>query len=206
MFPCPVLNVNVLLHVCSCLPCVTPVWTIVRIYPSSPHSLLLSVGNHDWTPDQQRTLFACFFVSAFCSVFFLSLVFPMDAFIRPEYLLLLLEQGERSLKGHTRLFLDIAAFVEWILARNRSPFTVVLEDGELSPIHPGHFPCTMLQQNQQEDGTGASEPAPPGCSTAFSPRLWEPWTQITPPSSKKPHANPYLLKHGPWTKGTMFIG
>ncbi len=58
------------------------------------------------------------------------------------------------------------------------------------PIHPGHFPCTMLQQNQQhregppptpshslfqllpsEDGTGASEPAPPDCSTAFSPRL-----------------------------------
>ncbi len=69
MFPCPVLNVNVLLHVCSCLPCVTPVWTIVRIYPSSPHSLLLSVGNHDWTPDQQRTLFPrfvqCFFFPLF---------------------------------------------------------------------------------------------------------------------------------------------
>ncbi len=79
-----------------------------------------------------------------------------------------------------------------------------------SPIHPGHFPCTMLQQNQQhregphpplpqsssssyhqEDGTGASEPAPPDCSTAFSPRLWEPWTQITPPSSKKNHAPPH---------------
>ncbi len=70
-----------------------------------------------------------------------------------------------------------------------------------SPIHPGHFPCTMLQQNQQhregphpplpqsyhqEDGTGASEPSPPDCSTAFSPRLWEPWTQITPPSSETP--------------------
>ncbi len=32
----------------------------------------------------------------------------------------------------------------------------------------------------------ASEPAPPDCSTAFSPRLWEPWTQITPPSSETP--------------------
>ncbi len=32
----------------------------------------------------------------------------MDALTRPEYLLLLLEQGERSLKDHTRLFLAIA--------------------------------------------------------------------------------------------------
>ncbi len=85
-----------------------------------------------------------------------------------------------------------------------------------SPIHPGHFPCTMLQQNQQhregphppppptvssssyhqEDGTGASEPAPPDCSTAFSPRLWEPWTQITPPASETP-CNP--LPPETWT-------
>ncbi len=58
-------------------------------------------------------------------------------------------------------------------------------------------PTVSSSSYHQEDGTGTSEPAPPGCSTAFSPRLWEPWTQITPPSSKKIHANPYLLKHGP---------
>ncbi len=58
-------------------------------------------------------------------------------------------------------------------------------------------PTVSSSSYHQEDGTGASEPALPDCSTAFSPRLWEPWTQITPPSSKKTHANPYLLKHGP---------
>ncbi len=45
-------------------------------------------------------------------------------------------------------------------------------------------PTVSSSSYHQEDGTGASEPAPPDCSTAFSPRLWEPWTQITPPSSE----------------------
>ncbi len=61
---------------------------------------------------------------------------------------------------------------------------------------PSTPPTVSSSSYHQEDGTGASEPAPPDCSTAFSPRLWEPWTQITPPPLK-PHANPYLLKHGP---------
>ncbi len=52
-------------------------------------------------------------------------------------------------------------------------------------------PTVSSSSYHQEDGTGASEP--PDCSTAFSPRLWEPWTQITPPPPLKPHANPYLL-------------
>ncbi len=85
-----------------------------------------------------------------------------------------------------------------------------------SPIHPGHFPCTMLQQNQQHR-EGPHHPShslfqllpsgrryrsirarsarqtaqqlfPPGCE---SPELRSP----RPPL--KPHANPYLLKHGP---------
>ncbi len=90
-----------------------------------------------------------------------------------------------------------------------------------SPIHPGHFPCMMLQQNQQHrEGPhpplpqslsaptirktvpGASEPAPPDCSTAFSPRLWEPWTQITPPPSETPMQTPTSCKPLPpetWT-------
>ncbi len=80
-----------------------------------------------------------------------------------------------------------------------------------SPIHPGHFPSTMLQQNQQHrEGPHPplpqSLPAPtirktvpehqsPLHQTAqqlFSTRLWEPWTLITPPPLK-PHAN-LLLK------------
>ncbi len=55
-------------------------------------------------------------------------------------------------------------------------------------------PTVSSSSYHQEDGIG--EPAPPDCSTAFSPRLWEPWTQITPPPSET-HANPYLLKHRP---------
>ncbi len=42
----------------------------------------------------------------------------------------------------------------------------------------------------QVDGTGVSEPAPPDCSTAFSPRLWEPWTHITQPLSETPNTPP----------------
>ncbi len=84
-----------------------------------------------------------------------------------------------------------------------------------SPIHPGYFPCTMLQQNQQHcEGLHpflpqslpaptirktvpehqsplrqtAQQLFPPGCE---SPELKSP----RPPL--KPHANPYLLKHGP---------
>ncbi len=52
------------------------------------------------------------------------------------------------------------------------------------------------QLYHREDSTGASEPALPDCSTAFCPRLWEPWTQITRPSLK-PHVNP--LPPETWT-------
>ncbi len=37
-------------------------------------------------------------------------------------------------------------------------------------------PTVSFSSYHQEDGAGASEPAPPDCSTAFPPRLWEPWT------------------------------
>ncbi len=77
-----------------------------------------------------------------------------------------------------------------------------------SPLHPGHFPYTCSSKAKsivedpptpptvssssypQVDGTGVSEPAPPDCSTAFSPRLWEPWTHITPPLSETPNNTP----------------
>ncbi len=47
-------------------------------------------------------------------------------------------------------------------------------------------PIVSSSSYHQEDGTGASAPTPPDCSTAFSPRLWKPWTQITPTSSETP--------------------
>ncbi len=61
---------------------------------------------------------------------------------------------------------------------------------------PPIIPTDSSSSYHQEDGTGASKPAPPDYSTAFSPRLWEPWTQITPPSMK-PHTNP--LPPETWT-------
>ncbi len=41
-------------------------------------------------------------------MFFFPLCFPMDPLLRPEFLLLLLEQEDRSLEDHTRLFRFLA--------------------------------------------------------------------------------------------------
>ncbi len=51
-------------------------------------------------------------------------------------------------------------------------------------------PTVSSSSYPQVDGTGVSEPAPPDCSTAFSPRLWEPWTHITLPLSETPNNTP----------------
>ncbi len=51
-------------------------------------------------------------------------------------------------------------------------------------------PTVSSSSYPQVDGTGVSEPAPPDCSTAFSPRLCEPWTHITPPLSETPNNRP----------------
>ncbi len=69
-------------------------------------------------------------------------------------------------------------------------WTFSLHDAPAKPTAswrtPPTPPTVSSSSYHQEDGTGASEPAPPDCSTAFSPRLWEPWTQITPPPSENP--------------------
>ncbi len=69
-------------------------------------------------------------------------------------------------------------------------WTISLHDAPAKPTAswrtPPTPPTVSSSSYHQEDGTGASEPAPPDCSTAFSPRQWEPWTQITPPSSETP--------------------
>ncbi len=76
-------------------------------------------------------------------------------------------------------------------------WTFSLHDAPAKPIvswrTPPILPTVSSSSYHLEDGSGASEPAPPDCSTAFSPRLWEPWTQIPTPLSE----TPYLLKHGP---------
>ncbi len=60
-------------------------------------------------------------------------------------------------------------------------------------------PTVSSSSCHQEDGTEASEPTPPDCSTAFSPRLWEPWTQITPPPLWNPMQTPtsWNMDHPP---------
>ncbi len=69
-------------------------------------------------------------------------------------------------------------------------WTFSLHDAPAKPTAswrtPPTPPTVSSSSYHQEDGTGASEPAPPDCSTAFPPRLWEPWTQITPPPSETP--------------------
>ncbi len=69
-------------------------------------------------------------------------------------------------------------------------WTFSLHDAPAKPTAswrtPPTPPTVSSSSYHQEDGTGESEPAPPDCSTAFSPRLWEPRTQITPPSSETP--------------------
>ncbi len=50
-------------------------------------------------------------------------------------------------------------------------------------------PTVSSSSYHQEDGTGASEPAPTDC-WSFSPRLWKPLTQITPPPLWNPMQTP----------------
>ncbi len=83
----------------------------------------------------------------------------------------------------------LPSILDIFLARCSSKTNSIVKD----PTHP---PTVSSSSYHQEDGTGASEPAPPDCSTAFSSRLWEPWTQITPPPSETP-CNPYLWNMTP---------
>ncbi len=69
-----------------------------------------------------------------------------------------------------------------------------LHDAPVKPIvswrTPPILPTVSSSSYHQQDGTGSSEPAPPDCSTAFFPRLWEPWTQLTPHLSETPYKPP----------------
>ncbi len=57
-------------------------------------------------------------------------------------------------------------------------------------------PTVSSSSYHQEDGTGASKPAPPDCSTAFSPGCESPELR-SPRPPLKPHANP--LPPETWT-------
>ncbi len=74
----------------------------------------------------------------------------------------------------------LPSILDIFLARCSSKTNSIVKDPHPTP------PTVSSSSYHQEDGNGASEPAPPDFSTAFSPRLWEPWTQITPPPSETP--------------------
>ncbi len=134
----------------------------------------------------------------------------MDPLLCPEFLLLLLEQGERSLEDHTRLFLlfahttsypddvlcafynaslntasralssedgpreDFAAFMEWTLARNGSPFTVsAVDDLARSTPDPEPSPPSPRGAEHQPDPTGDGEPFPAAINEPAQSRATE---------------------------------
>ncbi len=108
----------------------------------------------------------------------------MDPLIRPEFLLLLLEQGDRSLEDHTRLFLLLAnatsypdnalcSFYDaslntasralWTLARNRSPLTICPVD-DLARSTPDPEPSPPSPRVR------SISPSPPMMESYFPPR------------------------------------
>ncbi len=64
----------------------------------------------------------------------------------------------------------------WIFSLHEAPAKPIV-----SWRNPPILSTVSSSSYHQEDGTGALEPALPDCSTAFTPRLWEPWTQIITP-------------------------
>ncbi len=73
----------------------------------------------------------------------------------------------------------------WLFCLHDAPVKAIVSWRTL-PI----LPTVSSSSYHQEDGTRSSEPAPPDCLTAFSLRLWEPWTQLTPPLSETPYKPP----------------
>ncbi len=73
----------------------------------------------------------------------------------------------------------------WTFSLHNAP--VKLPVSWMTPPIP---PTVSSSSCHQEEGTGAPEPALPDCSTAFSPRLWEPLIPITSPPPLKPHPQP----------------
>ncbi len=102
------------LSVFECLPYLCsldmlPCWKLKTLVLCIPRSWLpCSCVKRDRKTDPNSNLCVyppfCF---RFYSVFSFH-CFPMDPFFRPKFLLLLLEQGDKSLEDHTRLFLMLA--------------------------------------------------------------------------------------------------
>ncbi len=97
-----------------------------------------------------------------------------------------------------RLWRESAALNSWGCTSKRT------SSGPHAPVKlpvlwrtPPIPPTVSSSSYHQEDGSGASEPAPPDCSTAFFPQAVRALNSNPPAPLWNPIQTPYLLKHGP---------
>ncbi len=77
----------------------------------------------------------------------------------------------------------LPSILDIFLARCSSKANSIVKD----PTHPSHSLFQLLPSARRY---GIIRAAPPDCSTAFFPRLWGPWTQLTPHLSETPYKPP----------------
>ncbi len=183
----PVLSVSVLSVLkrhpwCSCVSHVL-LWIIKDSCLWIPRLLIpcFRAPCVSWQKDRLTTVTSAFslcFVYRFLPSVFLSVMCPMDPLLRPEFLLLLLEQGERSLEDHTRLFLALAELTSYPddalcslydASLNTACRVLSSEDGPRAEfaafvewiLARNGSPLTVSQEDDLARSTPDPEPSPP---------------------------------------------
>ncbi len=91
---------------------------------------------------------------------------------------------------------EVAQLAEWCGANNLSlnvskTKEVVMgfrrNSGDHPPLTINSSTVEIASSYKQEDGTGESKARSSRLLNSFFPRLWEPWTQLTPPLSEAPY-------------------
>ncbi len=150
-------------------------WTLCLLVPDS-----LTPGHCDRITDPKTvtSAFSLCFVYSFYSVFLFPLCVHMDPLLRPEFLLLLLEQEDRSFEDHTRLFLflanttsypDDALFSFYDTSLNTACRALSSEDGPRKDfaafiewtLARNGLPLTVSQEDDLARSTPDPEPSPP---------------------------------------------
>ncbi len=161
--------------------------------------------------------------TVFTQCFSFRLCSLMDPLLRPEFLLLLLEQGKRSLEDHTRLFLVLAhttSYTDDVLCSfydaSLNTVSVVVWRWSLRgfcrPLWSGHgSPFTVCPEGDLT--SAAPDPVPSACPQPTINAVWapldchlpvSPWWEfpstppptsedLTPPRLVDPPAPPWLL-------------
>ncbi len=129
-------------------------------------------------PTTVTSAFSLCFVYRFLPSVFLFVVCPMDPLLRPEFLLLLLEQGEHSLEDHTRMFLALAELTSYPddalcsfyeASLNTACRALSSEDGPRAEfaafvewtLARNGSPLTLSQEDDLARSTPDPEPSPP---------------------------------------------